>query len=381
MVAAVVDHIYNIADLRAAARTRAHRTVFDYLEGGAGDERAMRNNNHAFSRYDIIHKVLTGIEEPDLSTTLLGERIGVPFILSPSSCNRMFHTQGETAVARAAARVNTIYTLSTLASVSMEEIAALTRQPKWFQLYTSKDHGQVREIVSRARTAGYSALVLTADLAVAGDRQRDLRNGLTIPPRMSPRQVWRALAAPRWTWDYLTKPAIHYANISTSHEGSSLRRLVGQNMDRGFGWTDAERILAEWNGPAVLKGVVCPDDAARAVAIGFRGIVISNHGGRQLDASPAPIDMLQPIRNRIGGDAELIVDGGVRKSTDIVKALALGANAVSFARPYLYGLAAAGEKGVDRALNLFVSGLRRDMILTGAQRIADLNESFIHRRY
>lgn len=377
----MVDHCYTIADLRAAARARAHRTVFDYLEGGAGDERAMRNNSHAFSRYDLIHRVLTGIEDPDLSTTLLGEKIGVPFILSPSACNRMFHTQGERAVARAAARVGTIYTLSTLASVTMEEIAALTRQPKWFQLYTWKDHGQVREIVSRARMAGYSALVLTADLAVAGDRQRDQRNGLTIPPRVSPRQIWRALGAPRWTWDYLTKPAVHYANVPTGHEGGSLRRLVGQNMDSGFNWADAERILAEWNGPALLKGVVSPDDAARAVATGFRGIVISNHGGRQLDASPAPIDMLAPIRDRIGGDAELIVDGGVRQSTDILKALALGANAVSFARPYLYGLAAAGEKGVDRALDLFVSGLRRDMILTGAQKISDLDESFIHRRY
>ncbi|MCB2015264.1 MAG: alpha-hydroxy acid oxidase [Sphingobium sp.] len=371
---------YNIADLRRKARARAHPMAFDYIDGGADDEIAMRNNHWRFRRYEIAHKVLAGIGRADLSTTLLGHRLDVPFILSPSAGNRLFHKDGERAVAKAAARAGTIYSLSTLSTVSIEEIGALTSGPKWFQLYVWKDRDLVRDMILRAKAAGYTALILTVDLPVHGNRERELRNGFCIPPAITPKQIWQAICRPRWTWDYVTSPGIQYANLTHKTEKSSLFRLVSEQLNPAFSWDDAEWLLGEWNGPAVIKGVVNPADAARAVQTGFNAISISNHGGRQLDASPAPIDMLRPIRDHIGDAAELIVDGGVRRSSDIIKAMALGANAVSFARPYLYGLAAGGQEGVERALDLFVEGLHRDMILAGAASIGDLNESFIRAR-
>ena len=340
----------------------------------------MRNNRRRFEAYELAYHVLSGVEKPDLSTTLLGHKLKVPFILAPSAGNRLFHKDGERAVAKSAAKVGTIYSLSTLSTCSIEEISALTDGPKWFQLYVWKDRQLVREILQRARTAGYSALILTVDLPVHGNRERELRNGFTIPPKIRPQHIWEALCSPRWTWDYLTSPCISYANFPAGQKAESLFNLIAEQLHAGFDWKDAEWLLGEWNGPTVIKGVVRADDAAKAVATGFNAIAISNHGGRQLDASPAPVDMLRPIRDRIGGDAELIVDGGIRRSSDIIKAMAMGANAVSFARPYLYGLAAGGQRGVERALDLFVSGLERDMVLLGAPSIAALDESFIEMR-
>lgn len=354
--------------------------VFDYIDGAADDEVAIRNNHDRFAAYNIVHRVLTGAEQIDLSTTLLGHKIDVPFFLSPSAGNRLFHKDGERAVAAAAAKVGTIYSLSTLSTVSIEEIAALTNTRKFFQLYVWKDRGLVREMLARAREAGYAAMILTVDMPIAGNRERDLHNRFTIPPRITVRQIWDALRAPWWTLDYFTSPPISYANYGGRTKAASLARFFAEQLHAGFNWNDAEWLLGEWQGTSVLKGVVSPEDAARAAAIGFTGMMISNHGGRQLDASPAPIDMLSPIRDKIGNDAELIVDGGIRRATDIIKALALGANAVSFARPYLYGLAAGGQKGVERALDLFVAGLRRDMVLTGAPSIAALDESFVRLR-
>lgn len=375
----MLRHCHNIADLRRAAQARAHPMVFDYIDGGADDEITLRNNSERFHAYELVYRVLAGIDTVDLSTTLLGHKIDLPFILSPSAGNRLFHKDGERAVTRAAARAGTIYSLSTLSTVSIEEIGALTTGPKWFQLYVWKDRDLVREMLDRARAAGFTALILTVDLPVHGNREREHRQCFSIPPQVGPRQIWQAACSPRWTFDYLTSPAISFANISEDRAPESLFTFVADQLYAGFDWADAEWLLGEWNGPSVLKGVVCPDDAARAVATGFSAISISNHGGRQLDTSPAPIDMLRPIRDRIGGVAELIVDGGVRRSTDIIKAIALGANAASFARPYLYGLAAFGQAGVERALDLFAEGLRRDMALLGAPSVAALNEDFIRR--
>ena len=354
--------------------------VFDYIDGAADDEVAIRNNSRGFLDYEIVHKVLTGAERIDLATTLLGHRMEVPFFLAPSAGNRLFHKDGERAVAAAAAKVGTIYSLSTLSTVSIEEIAALTSTPKFFQLYVWKDRGLVREMLARARAAGYGAMMLTVDMPIAGNRERDKHNRFTIPPRITLSQILAALRAPWWTLDHFTSPPITYANYAPRTKATSLARFFEEQLHAGFDWRDAEWLLGEWNAPAILKGVVSPNDAAQATAIGFDAIMISNHGGRQLDASPAPITMLRPIRDRIGNDAELIVDGGIRRCTDIIKAMAMGANAVSFARPYLYGLAAGGQKGVERALDLFVTGLRRDMVLAGARSIEALDESFIRRR-
>ena len=351
--------------------------VFDYIDGGADDEVTLGRNSSAFDAYDLAFRVLKGVDDVDTSTTLLGEKIAVPFFCSPSAGNRLFHTEGEAAVARAAADIGTIYSLSTLSSISMEEVAAATNAPKWFQLYVWKDRALVRDMLDRARGSGYKALILTVDFAITGNRERDPRNGFTIPPSYGPRQAWEAIKAPRWTFDYLFGRSIKYANLSSDTAAVSLNAFVADQLHAGFSWRDAEWLLGEWGGKSVIKGVVRPDDARRAVDLGFDAVSISNHGGRQLDYSLAPIKTLPGIADRIGSDAELIVDGGVRRGTDILKALALGAQAVSFARPYLYGLAAGGYPGVSKALTLLADAVRRDMALAGARSVAELTPDLV----
>ena len=351
--------------------------VFDYIDGGADDEKTLLKNTSAFDNYELFYKVLSGVDNPDTSTTLLGEKIDVPFILSPSAGNRLFHTVGEIGPAIAAEKVGTIYSLATLSSVSIEEIGALTKSPKWFQLYIWKDRGLVREMLRRAKAAGFTALFLTVDLPIAGNRERDPKNGFTIPPKIGPKQMWEGLKAPGWVRDYLFSPQITYANLDNATSALSLNNFIKDQMDASFNWTDVEWLLGEWNGPSILKGVVRADDALRAEKVGFNAISISNHGGRQLDTSPAPISCLPAIRNAVSDKTELIVDGGIRRGTDVLKALAMGANAVSFARPYLYGLAAGGKEGTIHAVELIRDSIVRDMILLGAQSINDIDESFI----
>jgi L-lactate dehydrogenase (cytochrome) len=374
-----IEKAQNISDIRAIAKRRAYKMVFDYIDGGADDEKTLRHNSAAFDEYRLAYKVLTGVDNIDTSTTLLGTKIDVPFFCSPSAGNRLFHTEGERAVAKAADNIGTIYSLSTLSSVSIEDIANLTSGPKWFQLYVWKDRTLVKEMITRAKAAGYKALILTVDLPVHGNRERDPKNGFTIPPTIGLNQIWEAIKSPAWIWDYLLSEPIRYANIKADLGAISLAEFIGRQLHAGFTWDDAEWLLGEWNGPAVIKGVVRRDDARRAANIGFNAISVSNHGGRQLDHSPAPIEVLDEIVQTIAGDAEIILDGGVRRGTDILKALALGANAVSFARPYLFGLAAGGETGVNKTLDILKTALRRDMALLGARSITEINRSFIRK--
>ena len=374
-----LDRCLNIDDLRVAARQRAHRMVFDYIDGGADDEVSLGRNTKAFDDYDLLFKVLAGADNVDMSTTLLGEKIDVPFFASPAAGHRLFHTHGERGVAKAADSAGTIFSLSTLSSVSIEEIAALTNGPKWFQLYVWKDRGLVKEMMDRAREAGYKALILTVDFPIAGNRERDPRNGFSIPPKVGVKQAWHALRAPAWSLDYVIRPSVKYANLSADTAAVSLQDFVDEQFDAGFNWRDAEWLLGEWNGPAVIKGVVRPDDARRAVDLGFNAVMVSNHGGRQLDRSPAPVHVLESIVDAVGPDAEVILDGGVRRGTDILIALALGARAVGFARPFLYGLAAAGEAGARRAMDILTNELRRDMVLLGTDRVSKIKRSLVRR--
>ncbi|HPF47584.1 MAG: alpha-hydroxy-acid oxidizing protein [Alphaproteobacteria bacterium] len=372
-----INKCLNCSDFRDAARRRAHKMVFDYIDGGADDEKTLARNIDAYDDYELLYKVLSGVDRPDTSITLLGQKIDVPFILSPSAGNRLFHDHGERGPALAAQKVGTIYSLATLSSISIEEIGALTSGPKWFQLYVWKDRGLVKEMLDRAKAAGFSAMILTVDLPIAGNRERDPRNGFTIPPKIGPKQIWQALKSPMWSLDYLVKPKITYANLSSTTSAVTLNNFIQNQMDASFNWQDAEWLLGEWNGPSVLKGVVRTDDAKVAEKTGFNAISISNHGGRQLDTSPAPISRIEPIRDAVSDKTELIVDGGIRRGTDILKALALGANAVSFARPYLYGLAAGGEAGAIRAVELIRDALIRDMILLGTQSVSAIDKSFV----
>ena len=377
MFAGRLSDCLNVEDYRNAARRRAHKMVFDYIDGGSDDEIARFEGHSAFQKYRLAHRVLSGVDKPNMSTTVLGQKIDVPFILSPAAGNRLFHTDGEIGPAKAAEAVGTVYCLSTLASRSIEEIGRTTVGPKWFQLYVWKDRVLVKEMLARAREAGYTALILTVDFPITGNRERDPRNGFTIPPKIGPKQIWHAMNAPLWSFDYLTKPSVKYANLKEDTSAVSLNDFVAQQLSADFSWADAEWLLGEWNGPALIKGVARPDDAKRAVKTGFGAISLSNHGGRQLDSSPAPIHCVQEVRAAIGDDAELIVDGGIRRGTDILKALALGANAVSFARPYLYGLAAFGTKGAEQVVKQIRDDVERDMILTGVGTINQLDESFI----
>ena len=374
-----LDQCQNIEDLRQAARRRAHKMVFDYIDGAADDEKTLAENSRAFDKYSLLFRILAGVDEIDTSVTLLGQKMDQPFFCSPSAGNRLFHTEGERAVAKAAAAAGVIYSLSTLSSVSMEEISALTTGPKWFQLYIWKDRELVKEMLARARAAGYQALILTVDLPITGNRERDPRNGFTIPPHYGLRQTYEAFKAPFWTLDYLTGAPIKYANLSADTPAVSLADFVDAQLHAGFNWRDAEWLLGEWNGPSVIKGVVREDDARRAAELGFNAVAISNHGGRQLDHSPAPIDVLEEIVQAVGDKVEIILDGGVRRGTDILKALSLGATAVSFARPYLFGLASGGEVGVKRALDILAKEVRRDMALLGVTSIGELDASFVRR--
>jgi L-lactate dehydrogenase (cytochrome) len=261
--------------------------------------------------------------------------------------------------------------------VSIEEIARHTDSPKWFQLYVWKDRGLVQEMMHRARDSGYEALILTVDFPTTGNRERDPRNGFAIPPKVGLKQAWHALMAPAWLYDYVSKPKIKYANLSQDTAAVSLQAFVAEQFDAGFSWKDAEWLLGEWDGPAVIKGVVRPDDAKRAVALGFNAVMVSNHGGRQLDRSPAPVNVLEAIVDAVGSNADVILDGGVRRGTDILIALGLGAKAVGFARPFLYGLAAGGEAGAIRAVEILTAELRRDMVLLGVPSVAEIERSMV----
>jgi len=281
------------------------------------------------------------------------------------------------AVARAAQEIGTVYSLSTLSSFSMEDIAAKTTGPKWFQLYVWKDRNLIKDMLDRAKAAGYSALILTVDFAITGNRERDPRNGFTIPPSYGIKQVVEAIRKPGWTLDYVFGKSIRYANLNEKTPAVSLNQFVSEQLHAGFNWQDAEWLLGEWNGPTIIKGVVRPDDAKRAADIGFNAVSVSNHGGRQLDHSPAPVEVLPAILDAVGSDMEVILDGGIRRGTDIIKALSLGARAVSFARPYLYGLAAGGYKGALRALTIMTEALRRDMVLAGVRNLDEIDASFV----
>ena len=372
-----IDAAINTADLRRLAQKRAHKMVFDYIDGGAEDEQTLKRNSRAFQDYRLVHKVLTGVETVDPSITLLGTRLPVPFILSPAAGNRLFHTEGERGVARAANDIGTVYSLSTLLSVSIEDVADLTSAPKWFQLYVWKDRSLVKEMLGRARKAGFTTLILTADFPITGQRERDIRNGFTIPPSTGLKQVIEAIRRPAWSWDYVRSEKIRYANLSTDTPATSLSDFVAEQLHADFNWRDAERVLNVWDGPAVLKGVMHPDDADRARDMGFAAVSISNHGGRQLDGEAAPLDMLPTIRRQVGPDFPLILDGGVRRGSDILKALLLGANAISFARPYLYGLAAGGYQGVRRALTILTEEFTRSMALAGLTDLKTLDATML----
>lgn len=371
----------NIADLRRMAREKLPRMVFDYIDGGADDEVTLARSVSRFRDIELVWDALADVSEIDTKTTIIGAPSASPFFISPTATSRLFHPrQGELAVARAAHTAGIPYACSTLASTSVEDIAAVNPGPKWFQVYIWKDRGLVKEVIARAKAAGFSAILLTVDVPVAGNRERDGANDFTIPPKVTWRTATQALAAPGYLWDLATTPEIRPANFGHMRIDGGLIGFINSQFDRTVTWDDVRWLRELWDGKLAIKGISTPEDAQRCISVGVDAVWVSNHGGRQLDTAPATIDTLPAIAEAVAGNAEIILDGGVRRGSDIVKALALGANAVALGRAYLYGLAAGGEAGVRRALEIMDSELRRTMALCGRSRLSALTRDLIYKR-
>ncbi len=376
---------HNIEDFRKLAKARLPFPVFDYIDGAADDELAKARNTAAFAEVDLVPDVLAGVAAIDTSCTLLGRRSALPLILSPTAVQRAFHWEGERAVARAAEKYGLWFGISSLATRSIEEIAALTTGPKLFQLYVHKDKGLNTHMIERCQAAKFDALALTVDTIVSGKRERCLRSGFTTPPRFTPSAVWSYATRPKWTLDYVLREKFRLPNLDTHvAEGSgkavSIADYFNTMLDPTMDWDTAARIREQWGGTFVLKGVMSAGDARRAVAIGADAIMISNHGGRQLDGSRSPFDQLPEIVDAVGGQIEIICDGGVRRGTHVLKALCSGATAASGGRLYLYALAAAGQAGVERALGILKDEIERGMRLMGVTRIDQLTSDRLRRR-
>lgn len=371
----------NIADLRRMAQQRLPKMVFDYIDGGADDEVTLKRNVSRFRDIELVWDVLSDVAEIDTRTTIMGAASASPFFISPTATSRLFHPRaGELAVARAAHAAGVPYACSTLASTTVEDIAAASPGPKWFQVYVWKDRVLVQEMLARAKAAGFSAIILTVDVPVAGNRERDHVNDFAIPPKVTWRTATQALAAPGYLWDMATTPEIRPANFAHIRIDGGLIGFINTQFDRTVTWDDARWLRENWDGKLAIKGISTSEDAQRCVAIGADAVWVSNHGGRQLDTAPATIDTLPAIADAVAGRAEVILDGGIRRGSDVVKALALGANSVALGRAYLYGLAAGGELGVRRALAIMDSELRRTMALCGRTRVSALTRDLIFRR-
>ena len=373
-----------IDDLRIMARRRLPRGIFEYLDGGADDEVTLRYNRESFSHYELLPRTLVDVEHIDLSTEVMGSKVDLPVLFSPTGMSRLFHYRGEAAVAPAAQRAGTVYTLSSMASSSIEEVAGYSSGPKWFQIYVWRDRNLLKDFIRRCRAADYKALCLTVDLATGGNRQRDLRNGFTIPPRITAGSVLDVMRRPAWLWHFLTTPRMSLSNVKEYYDAGSdvysLLDLIKSQFDATVTWEDAQWMIREWGGPFAIKGIITADDARRAVDIGASAVIVSNHGGRQLDHAPATIDALPKIVEAVNGKLEVILDGGIRRGTDVLKALALGAKACMIGRAYLYGLGAGGEAGVDHAIGLLRDEIERGMKLLGCRSIKQLDDAYVRRR-
>lgn len=371
----------NIADLRLLARTRLPRMVFDYIDGGADDERTLARSTQRFREIELVWDALKDVAAIDTTAAIMGEPMRLPFFIGPTASSRLFHPRaGEVAVARAAEKAGVVYTCSTIASTSMEDIARAASGPRWFQVYVWKDRGLLRETLARAKAAGFSGIVLTVDVPVTGNRERDLANQFTIPPRVNWRTATQTLARPGYLWDLATTPPITPANFAHLKFDGGIMEFIATQFDRSVTWREARWLREAWDGKYAIKGLSTPNDARRAIEIGADAVWVSNHGGRQIDTAPPTIDTLPAIADAVRGDAEIVLDGGVRRGSDVVKALALGANAVALGRAYLWGLAADGETGVVRALQIMEAELVRTMALLGRRRIAELTRDLIFSR-
>ncbi len=370
---------HTIADLRAIAARRVPRAVFDYADGAAEQEASLRRARDSFARVEFHPQALRDVSTADTGTTVLGRRWPLPFALAPTGFTRMMHHEGERAAVRAAQRAGVTYALSTMGTASIEQVAdAAPGAHKWFQLYVWRDRAAGQDLVQRAQAAGYEALVLTVDTPVAGARMRDVRNGLTIPPALTPSTVLDAARHPAWWLNLLTTEPLTFASLHEWH--STVAELVNTMFDPSLTFADMEWLRGIWPGPLLLKGIHTASDARAAVDHGADGIIVSSHGGRQLDRAAAPLEMLPPIVDAVGDRAEVLLDTGIMHGGDVVAALALGARGCLVGRAFLYGLMAGGERGVERAISILAGEIARTLQLLGVRGVAELDRSHVSLR-
>ena len=377
-----LNDCYNFEDFRKLAKKKLPAPIFHYIDGGADDEVTLNRNTNSFNDCGLVPNVLASVGEPDLSTTLFGRKIDMPLFLSPTAMQSLYTPEGDKASARAAEKFGTMYSMSTMASFSIEEIANISSGPKLFQLYVHKDQSITDDLIDRCRRANFDGLCLTVDTLVAGNRERDHRTGFTTPPKLTLESLLSFAMRPEWVFKYLTNKKFELANIKhKTDKGTNIAKSVidyiNEQYDPKMNWKDAEYCIKRWNGPFALKGVMSVDDAKRAIDIGCTAIMISNHGGRQLDGSRSPFDQVKAISDAVGDKLEIILDGGIRRGTHVLKALAAGATACSFGKAFLFSLGAGGQKGVERLLDNMQNEIRRNMILMGCKNIKDLDASKI----
>ena len=371
---------HNVEDFRKLAKKKLPSPIFHYIDGGADDEITLKRNTDSFNNCDLIPNVLTGASDIDLSTTVLGQKISFPLFLSATAMHRLYHHEGERATAKAAEKADTMFGISTMSTTSIEEIGSLTNSPKLFQLYIHKDKGLTDDLIERCKKSGFNSMCLTVDAVVAGNRERDHRTGFSTPPRLTLGSLLSFALHPAWSINYMFRKKFELSNvIHTTDKGSKIDQSIMNYMNEQFepkmNWSDAEYCIKKWGGPFALKGVMSVEDAKRAIDIGCTALIISNHGGRQLDGSRTPFDQLTEIVDAVGDKIEVILDSGVRRGTHVLKALALGAKACSLGKGYLFALSAGGQQGVELLLQKMKAEILRDMVLMGCKSIKDLNRS------
>ncbi len=374
----------NIMDFRRVARKRLPAPVFHYIDGGADDEWTLGRNTDAFNDYELLPSQLSDVSAIDLKSTLFGQPVDWPVMIAPTGASKLFHRDGETAVVRAAAEFGMMYSLSTLATATIEDAADASPGPKMFQLYVFKDRGLTRDLIDRCRAKNYVALCLTVDTPLAGNRERDIVYGMSAPPRFKWRSAISYARHPGWLYRALVRKDLDLVNITSSNAAakidSGVVEYINSQFDRSLTWKDVEWLAGNWDGALVIKGVQTVDDCRKAANSGATAVMLSNHGGRQLESAPAPVDCIAGVADALHDRLEIICDGGIRRGTHVVKALALGATACSIGRGYLYPLAAGGQRGVECGLQLLQSELERTMALLGCDAVSKLGARYVQRR-
>jgi len=381
-----ITDCYNFNDFRKLAKKKLPSPIFHYIDGGSDDEKTLKRNTLSFDDCDLVPNILASVGKPDLSTSIFGRKIDMPIFLSPSAMQRLYHPEGDKASAKAAANFGTFYSMSSMANNTIEEISNISSGPKLFQLYVHKDKSITDDLIDRCKRSNFDGMCLTVDTLVAGNREKDHRTGFTTPPKLTMNSLLSFAMRPAWVFNYLTGKRFELANVAKKTDkgtniAKSVIEYINEQYDPAMNWKDAEYCVKKWGKPFALKGVMSVDDAKRAIDIGCTAIMVSNHGGRQLDGSRSPFDQIKAISDAVGDKLEIILDGGVRRGTHVLKALAAGAKACSFGKMFLFSLAAGGQQGVEHLLQNMHDEIHRNMVLMGCKNLGELNSSkLIYRK-